>query len=125
MSKATEREQKKIALLNLGLSHDEAENVLEADEQIDKGEKLFELSAEGKQAEKKYKNCGVRTVKTPYGQTVQKEKKTDKDKRIILDILVEAVEQNCGKADIKNAEREFDFVYNGRKFKITLSAPRK
>ena len=125
MSKATEREQKKIALLNLGLSQEEAENVLEADEQIDKGEKLFELSKEGKEAEKKYKNCGVRTVKNPYGQTVQKEKKVDKDKRIILDILVEAIEQNCGKADIKNPEREFDFVYNGRKFKITLSAPRK
>ena len=77
MSKATEREQKKIALLSLGLSHEEVENVLESDEQIDKGEKLFELSAEGKQAEKKYKNCGVRTVKSPYGQKVQKEKKVD------------------------------------------------
>lgn len=125
MSKATEREQKKIALLNLGLSHEEAENVLEADEQIDKGEKLFELSAEGKQAEKKYKNCGVRTVKTPYGQTVQKEKKTDNDKRIIIKALAETFENFSGSVNVTNPEREFDFVYNGRKFKITLSAPRK
>ena len=125
MSKATEREQKKIALLSLGLSHEEVENVLESDEQIDKGEKLFELSAEGKQAEKKYKNCGVRTVKSPYGQKVQKEKKVDTDKRTIIEILVEAIEENCGKAEIKNDEREFEFVYNDRKFKVTLSAPRK
>lgn len=124
MSKATEREQKKIALLNLGLSQEEAENVLEADEQIDKGEKLFELSQEGKEAEKKYKNCGVRTVKTPYGQKVQKEKKVDTDKRTIMDILTEAIEENCGKTEITNEEREFTFVYNDRKFKITLSAPR-
>jgi hypothetical protein len=125
MSKATEREQKKNALLNLGLSHEEAEDVLEADEQIDKGEKLFELSTEGKEAEKKYKNCGVRTVKSPYGQKVQKEKKADVDKQTIINILIEAIEHNCGKAEIKNIEREFEFVYNDRKFKITLSAPRK
>lgn len=125
MSKATEREQKKNALLKLGLSHEEAEEVLTADDEIDKGGKLFELSAEGKEAEKKYKNCGVRTVKSPYGQKVQKEKKVDTDKRTIIDILVDTIEQNCGKVEIKNLEREFEFVYNDRKFKITLSAPRK
>lgn len=125
MSKATEREQKKIALLNLGLSHEEAEEVLTADDEIDKGEKLFELSAEGKEAEKKYKNCGVRTVKSPYGQKVQKEKKVDTDKRFLVDILIDTIEQNCGKVEVINAEREFEFKYNDRKFKITLSAPRK
>ena len=125
MSKATEREQKKNALLKLGLSHEEAEEVLTADDEIDKGGKLFELSAEGKEAEKKYKNCGVRTVKSPYGQKVQKEKKVDTDKRTIIDILIDTIEQNCGKVEIKNLEREFEFVYNDRKFKITLSAPRK
>lgn len=125
MSKATERQQKKIALLNLGMSAEEAEEVLEADKKIDKGEKLFELSAEGKQAEKKYKNCGVRTVKSPYGQTLQKEKKVDDDKRFVIDLLVDIIEQNCGKANIVNAEREFEFVYNDRKYKIVLSCPRK
>ena len=125
MSKATEREQKKNALLKLGLSHEEAEEVLTADDEIDKGGKLFELSAEGKEAEKKYKNCGVRIVKSPYGQKVQKEKKVDTDKRTIIDILIDTIEQNCGKVEIKNLEREFEFVYNDRKFKITLSAPRK
>ena len=125
MSKATEREQKKIALLNLGLSHEEAEEVLTADDEIDKGGKLFELSAEGKEAEKKYKNCGVRTVKSPYGQKVQKEKKVDTDKRFLVNILIDTIERNCGKVEIINAEREFEFKYNDRKFKITLSAPRK
>lgn len=125
MSKATEREQKKIALLNLGLSLEEAEEVLTADDEIDKGGKLFELSAESKEAEKKYKNCGVRTVKSPYGQKVQKEKKVDTDKRFLVDILIDTIEQNCGKVEVINAEREFEFKYNDRKFKITLSAPRK
>ena len=114
-----------LALFALGLTEEEVAEVLESDKKIDKGEKLFELSAEGKQAEKKYKNCGVRTVKSPYGQKVQKEKKVDTDKRTIMDILTEAIEENCGKTEIVNEEREFTFVYNDRKFKITLSAPRK
>lgn len=114
-----------LALFALGLTEEEVAEVLESDKKIDKGEKLFELSAEGKEAEKKYKNCGVRTVKSPYGQKVQKEKKVDTDKRTIIDILVDTIEQNCGKVEIKNLEREFEFVYNDRKFKITLSAPRK
>lgn len=125
MSKAEERQKKKIALMNLGMSAEEAEEVLTADDEIDKGKKLFELSAEGKQAEKKYKNCGVRTIKSPYGQKVQKEKKVDTDKRFLVDILIDTIEQSCGKVEVINAEREFEFKYNDRKFKITLSAPRK
>ena len=125
MSKAEERQKKKIALMNLGMSAEEAEEVLTADDEIDKGKKLFELSTEGKQAEKKYKNCGVRTVKSPYGQTVQKEKKVDNDKREVIDILTEAIEKWCGAVNVTNAEREFEFVYNDRKMKVTLSCPRK
>lgn len=114
-----------IALAKLGLSDTEIKQVLADDKRIDKGEKLFELSAEGKEAEKKYKNCGVRTVKSPYGQTIQKEKKIDNDKRIIINALAETVENFSGTVDVTNAEREFEFVYNGRKMKITLSCPRK
>lgn len=125
MSKAEERQKKKIALMNLGMSAEEAEEVLTADDEIDKGKKLFELSAEGKEAEKKYKNCGVRTVKSPYGQTLQKEKKTDNDKREIINILTEAIEKWCGAVNVTNTEREFEFVYNDRKMKVTLSCPRK
>ena len=125
MSKQTEKDLKFKSLIKMGLTEAEAKEVCEADDRIDKGEKLFELSAEGKQAEKKYKNCGVRTVKSPYGQTVQKEKKVDTDKRFLIDILIDTIEQNCGKVEVINAEREFEFKYNDRKFKITLSAPRK
>ena len=125
MSKAEERQKKKIALMNLGMNAEEAEDVLTADDEIDKGKKLFELSAEGKEAEKKYKNCGTRTVKSPYGQTLQKEKKTDNDKQKVIDILTEAIEKWCGAVNVTNPEREFEFVYNDRKMKVTLSCPRK
>ena len=113
-----------LALFALGLSEEEVAEVIADDKRIDKGEKLFELSADQKQAERKYKNCGTRTVKSPYGQTIQKEKKVDNDKRFIIDLITEVIEQNCGKVSIENPERELTFTHNDRKFKITLSAPR-
>lgn len=116
---------KELALFALGLTEKEVAEVIEADKKIDKGEKLFELSAEGKEAEKKYKNCGTRTVKSPYGQTLQKEKKTDAEKTAIVEALCFAVSPFADDTiQVINAEREIEFVHNGRKFKIVLSCPR-
>lgn len=126
MSKAEERQKKKIALMNLGMSAEEAEEVLTADDKIDKGKKLFELSAEGKEAEKKYKNCGTRTVKSPYGQTLQKEKKTDEVKIGLIELLTTVIAEQpaCNSLTVVNAEREFNFLWGDKKYKIVLSCPR-
>lgn len=119
--------KKMLALKNLGLTDEEIIKVIEDDEKIDKGEKLFELTEEQKQAEKKYKNTHTRTVKTAYGQTQTKERKIDADKRMLIDALVEKLENyaDSGTVDITNAEREIELVFHNRKFKIVLSAPRK
>lgn len=119
--------KKMLALKNLGLTDEEIIKVIEDDEKIDKGEKLFELTEEQKQAEKKYKNTHTRTVKTAYGQTQTKERKTDADKRMLIDALAEKLENyaDSGTVDITNAEREIELVFHNRKFKIVLSAPRK
>lgn len=114
-------------LRKMGLTDEEAKEVISADKAIDKGEKLFELTEEQKQAEKKYKNTHTRTVKTAYGQTQTKERKTDTDKRMLIDALAEKLENYAdgGKVNITNAEREIELVFHDRKFKIVLSAPRK
>ena len=114
-------------LRKMGLTDEEAKDVISADKAIDKGEKLFELTEEQKQVEKKYKNTHTRTVKTAYGQTQTKERKTDPDKRILIDALAEKLENYAdgGKVNITNAEREIELVFHDRKFKIVLSAPRK
>ena len=111
----------------MGLTDEEAKDVISADKAIDKGEKLFELTEEQKQVEKKYKNTHTRTVKTAYGQTQIKECKTDPDKRTLIDALAEKLENYAdgGKVNITNAEREIGLVFHDRKFKIVLSAPRK
>lgn len=125
--KPTEEQNVYNNLRKMGLTDEEAKEVISADKAIDKGEKLFELTEEQKQAEKKYKNTHTRTVKTAYGQTQTKERKTDTDKRMLIDALAETLENyaDSGTVDITNAEREIELVFHNRKFKIVLSAPRK
>ena len=114
-------------LRKMGLTDEEAKEVISADKAIDKGEKLFELTEEQKQTEKKYKNTHTRTVKTAYGPTQIKERKTDTEKRMLIDALVEKLENyaDSGKVNVTNAEREIELMFHNRKFKIVLSAPRK
>ena len=125
--KPTEEQSVYNNLRKMGLTDEEAKEVISADKAIDKGEKLFELTEEQKQVEKKYKNTHTRTVKTAYGQTQTKERKTDPDKRTLIDALAEKLENYAdgGKVNITNAEREIELVFHDRKFKIVLSAPRK
>lgn len=125
--KPTEEQNVYNNLRKMGLTDEEVKEVISADKAIDKGEKLFELTAEQKQAEKKYKNTHTRTVKTAYGQTQTKERKTDTDKRMLIDALAETLKNyaDSGVIEITNAEREIELVFHNRKFKIVLSAPRK
>ena len=73
--KPTEEQNVYNNLRKMGLTDEEAKEVISADKAIDKGEKLFELTEEQKQVEKKYKNTHTRTVKTAYGQTQTKDLK--------------------------------------------------
>ena len=117
------------ALKRLGLSAEEIADVLIADRKIDQGEKLFELSDEQKQVVKKMSGTGTKTV---Y-QFQKREHKADNDKRFLIDAvywLLTADISHSGdnvcadNVEIVNPEREILFTYNGKKYKITLSAPR-
>lgn len=106
------------ALMRLGLTEQEAKQVLEDDKRIDRGEKLFELTEEQKQAERKAKNVDVKTV---YNFQ-KRERKADNDKREILGLLLDRLDEY--NPQVVNPEREFLFTYNGKKYKVVLSAPR-
>lgn len=107
----------------LGITQEEAENIIECDQKIDKGEKLFELSQEGKKAEREMKQ--TRSVDA-YGKARTREKKEDSQKQEIIQIIADALDNTLDLTEIKiqNAEREFTFRADGRKFKIVLSCPR-
>ena len=102
----------------------EAEQIKADDLRIDKGEKLFEQTADQKQASKKARAVG-RAVGVYQFST--RERKADNDKRHLITEFLDLLENAEGVADVEatNPEREILFTYNEKKYKITLSAPRK
>ena len=109
------------AMKKLGMSATEIAEVLAADKRIDKGEKLFELSAEQEREAKKARNVG--RAPTAYKFT-KRERKPDQDKADLLNVLFSGVLPMCDSCEITNGKREFLFTYHGKKYKVVLSAPR-
>lgn len=105
----------------LDVTEAEARAILADDAKIDKGEKLFELSKEQKQAEKSMRAAG--RTPTVYKFT-KRERKADPDKRFLIETLELALSPFAEEVETTNLEREITFVYKGRKYKIVLSCPR-
>lgn len=103
----------------LGISVDEAKEIVEADHRIDKGENPFPLSPEQEKASKKARS--VAKSPTTYSFT-KRERKADNLKAEILQNLMVGI---IADITVINPEREFEFVVDGRKFKVVLSCPRK
>lgn len=102
----------------LNISRAEALEIIETDKRIDKGEKLFELSAELEAGAKKARQAD--RAKEP----VKRERKADNDKGHLIAVIAEALTADADSLEVTNAEREINLVFNGRKFKVVLSAPR-
>lgn len=109
------------AMRELGFTEAEIKDVLECDKRIDRGEKLFELNADQKQTEKKMRQA--ERTKSPNYQFTKRERKADNDKRHLMKIIRQSL-SNATEVEITNPERELTFCYNGKKYKIVLSAPR-
>lgn len=111
------------AMRELGFSDEEIADVIACDERIDKGEKLFELNAEQKQAQKKMRQADRKPTVYDFSK---RERKPNDSKRAIIAALAETARElaDNGEVDITNIEREMLFVANGVKYKIVLSAPR-
>ena len=109
---------------SLQCSRDEAIAIIEDDKKIDKGEKLFELSPELEAGAKKARQADRKPTVYNF-DTKDKKRKADEDKAKLIAIITESLEQVEIIPTVTNAEREMEFIYNDRKFKLTLSAPRK
>lgn len=103
----------------LDLTEEEAKEMLATDEAIDHGADPFPQTAEQKKASKEARSTGVRA----YTFT-KRERKPDKDKRALIYTLTEKLLEFDEHPTITNPERQIDFTYNDRKFRLVLSAPR-
>lgn len=105
---AREKEEQKQALKRLGLTNKEIAEVLQADAEIDKGKKLFELPEELAAGAKKARNAG-----NCRGYT----KTANPNKTKAFQLLANSVES----ANIIKIDSEFTFFVNGEEFRVKLT----
>ena len=99
-------------------TREEVLDMLECDKRIDKGEKLFELDDELKAGAKKARQAERKP------NAVKREKKEDVGKQELLSAMLTAILPLCDSYEVANAEREFSFVKDGKKYKVVMSCPR-
>jgi hypothetical protein len=106
-----------------GCTREEAIQLITDDDAIDKGEKLFELDPELAKGAKKARQAD-RKVSTSATKRVREAKP---EKAHICEAMMNGLRHYCvvEEFDITNAEREFLFVLDGTKYKVTLACPRK
>ena len=101
-----------------GYTEEEIEDMLKCDREIDRGADLFPLAPELEQGAKKARRADRTTVE-------------EDDKRYLIKTiachLCDDDDPRWGEVvdlEVTNHERQIDFVFNGRKMRIVLSAPR-
>ena len=108
-------------MASLGISREEAIQLIEDDKAIDRGAKLFELDPELEKGAKKASKA-ERKVSTT---TVKREKKAKPEKAEICSAMMDGLKSfGVDEFTVNNPEREFVFIHNGTKYKVTLACPR-
>ena len=105
----------------LGVSEEEAREILATDKAIERGADPFPLTDAEEKASKEARRA--EQDKATRKQAT-KPKKVDADKAEIISVLDDALCDLVDNVEVINPEREILFYFNERKFKITLSAPR-
>ena len=113
---AFKEEDIRKAMRNLNLTREEAIQMLQDDED----DVTVELTPEQKQVAKQMAQGDRKKETAPR----KRERKADEGKRSLISALVQGLEM-ASTIEVLNPERDFTFVYNGEKYKVTLSKPRE
>lgn len=116
-------EQIQKMMKNLGLTEQEARELLADDAKIDKGQKMaFDLTPEQEKNAKKARATG--TKKPTAYKFENRKRKENTEKRDILKAIFELAEDCWDNAELVNPERQVDFYLNGNHYSITLTCHR-
>jgi hypothetical protein len=120
--------QKEKIMKNLGVSAEEADEILMADKQIDRGERMaFDLDPQKEKLAKKMANTHTRTVYN-FDTKNRKRKENPTKANIVAELarfLTENSENACENVEITNKERQISFSVGSEKFELTLVQKRK
>lgn len=112
----------------LDLTPEELAELKAYDKAVDKGEEPIPLTASQKKVEKEMRQADRKPTVYKFST---RERKPNDDKRFLIDLLNSALVNSDNEGfgtlpqiEITNAEREINFVFNDKKFKIVLSCPR-
>ena len=111
----------------LQCTEEQAKQIIESDKQINKmsvRECESDLTQEQKASAKKARQGDRKPTVYKFDTRA---KKSDLDKAYLVHFLADClcmVTKSEEDLVVTNAERQIDFVYNGRKFRVVLSAPR-
>lgn len=116
-------EQIQKMMKNLGLTEQEARELLADDAKVDKGQKMaFDLTPEQEKNAKKARATG--TKKPTAYKFENRKRKENPEKRDILKAIFELAEDCWDSAELVNPERQVDFHLNGNHYSITLTCHR-
>ena len=110
---------------SLGISREEALQLMADDDAIDHGAELFELTPEQAKISKQARQTDRKPTVYNF-DTSKRQRAENPDKRFLIQTLKSAVEGVGGEnLTVTNIEREIEFYLNEKRYRITLSAPRK
>ena len=121
-------ERIKDIMKKLDCTREEAIQILEDDDEIEHGADLFKLTPEQEKVSQQARSVD----RKPAKQKAKRERKADEDKRTLIEMLKESIlnhylviGSDCN-LTVTNIERQIDWTdFDGRKFRIVLSCPRK
>lgn len=123
-------EKVELLMKNLGVSEEEAKEIIEYDKAVDKmtmSEVEADLTPEQKEAIKKFKNVATKTAKKPFVPDLKtRPRKENGTKRGIIEDIFNALnEKGYENLTIVKAEKEISFDMGGDNYSISLICHRK
>ena len=119
--------QKEKLMRTLGLTADEAQELMDYDNKVDHNKKTeYDLTPEQEKATRQYRQ----TPRAPTNfKWTKRERKPNELKREIIarlhQFIAESWAENAENLAISNVERQIDFTIGGENFSITLTQHRK
>lgn len=119
--------QKALIIKNLGLTEEEADELLKADKAIDRGEPMpFDLTADQQKVAKEMTITSTKTRKAPTVYKFEKKKTENAPKADLIKKLEQfLIDEGLADVEIKNAERLIAFSNGENSFELTLTQKRK
>lgn len=121
-------DEKRIELFmkNLGLTYEEAVNLLNDDKQVDRMTSAKQWNDDLTDEQKKVVKQSKNVSKGSTGkQSNPKERKVDEDKKLLIAEIANFLQTLGAEVEIENDQKIIRLVFNERKFKVDLSATRK